>query len=113
MIKDIEAILANVREREKINDIYGAWEVLKEYQNEKPEMLEKDRLLSKKSADLAVTQASRLAALLHQAETSKKEGEYGAALAKYLEARQLYFPSRFAEAGIKSILEQVIPEDGE
>lgn len=104
----IERALGAARQREAMQDVYGAWEELQQLRSKDQELFVNDQELNSQYLDLT-TKASRLVKLLNDAETCRASGEAGSALGKYMEAKRLYIYSRFAKDGIDSLLNEVLP----
>ncbi len=103
----IERALGTARQRESLQDVFGAWEELKELRDEDKELFTNDTELSSQYLDLT-TKASELVNLLKKAEECSRKGEVGSALGKYMEAKRLYIHSRFAQKGIEALLDKVV-----
>lgn len=104
----IERALGAARQREAMQDVYGAWEELQQLRTRDQELFVNDQELNSQYLDLT-TKASRLVKLLNDAEECRNAGEAGSALGKYMEAKRLYLHSRFAKEGIDSLLNEVLP----
>lgn len=104
----IERTLGAARQREAMQDVYGAWEELQQLRTKDQELFVNDQELNAQYLDLT-TKASRLVKLLNDAEACRNSGETGSALGKYMEAKKLYLHSRFAKDGIDGLLDQVLP----
>ena len=104
----IERALGAARQREAMQDVYGAWEELQQLRSRDQELFINDQELNARYLDLT-TKASTLVNLLNDAEKCRNAGEVGSALGKYMEAKRLYLYSRFAKEGIESLLEEVLP----
>lgn len=104
----IERALGAARQREAMQDVYGAWEELQQLRTRDQELFVNDQELNSQYLDLTI-KASRLVKLLNDAEECRNAGEAGSALGKYMEAKRLYLHSRFAKEGIDSLLNEVLP----
>ena len=104
----IERALGAARQREAMQDVYGAWEELQQRRLRDQELFVNDQELNSQYLDLT-TKASRLVKLLDDAENARNAKEVGSALGKYMEAKKLYLHSRFAKEGIESLLDEVLP----
>lgn len=104
----IERALGAARQREAMQDVYGAWEELQQLRSRDQELFINDQELNARYLDLT-TKASTLVNLLNDAEKCRNAGEVGSALGKYMEAKRLYLYSWFAKEGIESLLEEVLP----
>ena len=104
----IERALGAARQREAMQDVYGAWEELQQLRLRDQELFVNDQELNSQYLDLT-TKASRLVKLLDDAENARNAKEVGSALGKYMEAKKLYLHSRFAKEGIESLLDEVLP----
>ena len=104
----IERALGAARQREAMQDVYGAWEELQQLRLRDQELFVNDQELNSLYLDLT-TKASRLVKLLDDAENARNAKEVGSALGKYMEAKKLYLHSRFAKEGIESLLDEVLP----
>ena len=100
--------LGAARQREAMQDVYGAWEELQQLRSKDQELFINDQELNAQYLDLT-TKASTLVNLLNDAEKCRNAGEVGSALGKYMEAKKLYLYSRFAKEGIESLLNEVLP----
>ena len=104
----IERALGAARQREAMQDVYGAWEELQQLRLRDQELFVNDQELNSQYLDLT-TKASRLVKRLDDAENARNAKEVGSALGKYMEAKKLYLHSRFAKEGIESLLDEVLP----
>ena len=104
----IERALGAARQREAMQDVYGAWEELQQLRLRDQELFVNDQELNSQYLDLT-TKASRLVKLLDDAENARNAKEVGSALGKYMEAKKLYLHSRFAKEGIESLLDEGLP----
>ena len=102
----IERALGAARQREAMQDVYGAWEELQQLRSKDQELFINDQELNARYLDLT-TKASTLVNLLNDAEKCRNAGEVGSALGKYMEAKRLYLYSRFAKEGIESLLDEI------
>lgn len=104
----IERALGAARQREAMQDVYGAWEELQQLRVRDQELFVNDQGLNVQYLNLT-TKASALVNLLNDAEKCRASGETGSALGKYMEAKKLYLHSRFAKEGIEALLNEVLP----
>lgn len=101
----IESAMAQAKELSRIQNTFGAWEVLERVYREYPE----DQELNRLRGDFAV-KAARFASVIASAEQAKEKQNYGKALFAYLEAQKLYPASFFVEAGIQEAVEAVLTD---
>lgn len=104
----IEAAIGKASEFSRMGQDYGAWEQLAEIREEFPDDPKLGReleLLAPKVADftLALDKA-------HQFE-QRTPPQTGSALTWYLKARSIHPQSEQAEAGIKRLLDEILPEE--
>ncbi|MGJ8644852.1 MAG: hypothetical protein ACSHX9_15700 [Luteolibacter sp.] len=104
----IEAAIGKASEFSRMGQDYGAWEQLAEIREEFPDDPKLGReleLLAPKVADftLALDKA-------HQFE-QRTPPQTGSALTWYLKARSIHSQSEQAEAGIKRLLDDILPEE--
>lgn len=92
----IESAMAQAKELSRIENTYGAWEVLERVYREHSD----DQELNRMRGDFAV-EASAFAAVISRAEKAQSRGQYSKALFAFLEAQKLYPASFFAEQGIQ------------
>lgn len=101
----IESAMAQAKELSRIQNTFGAWEVLERVYREYPE----DQELNRLRGDFAV-KASEFASVIASAEEARKKADYGKALFAYLEAQKLYPASFFVEAGIQEAVDAVLTD---
>ncbi|WP_309398572.1 hypothetical protein [Cerasicoccus maritimus] len=94
-MEKIETSMAQAKELARINNKFGAWEVLERVYQQYPD----DQELNRMRGDFAV-KASRFAAALADAEEALENEDVSKALFAFLEAKRLYPASYFAEEGI-------------
>jgi hypothetical protein len=70
-----------------------------------------DVALSAKRSDLA-TDVAPFVKALKNAENQEARKQYGSGLAWFLNARQIYPQSEFADEGIKRLVDRILPEEG-
>ncbi|BCU77381.1 hypothetical protein [Luteolibacter sp. LG18] len=105
----IEASLGKAAEFTKMNQPYAAYEQLAELREsfpDDPKLGRELELLAPKVADF--TKALDRA---HQFEDRADQKQPGSALAWYLKAKKIFPNSKFAEDGIKRVLNDILPED--
>ena len=103
----IESAMAQAKELTRIQNTFGAWEVLERVYREHRD----DQDLNRLRGDYAV-KASAFAAVIARAEEARKRNNYGKALFAYLEAQKLYPASFFVEEGIQECVEIILKERG-
>lgn len=101
----IEGSLQRAREIQERGDAAGAWESIQAASAEYPDDPEINRL----RADLASGGAATFVRSLNRGEELEARGEYGAALAWYLEAHRQYPPSRLAKEHIDRVAARIMP----
>ncbi|MFW5873923.1 MAG: hypothetical protein ACOCVJ_00805 [Verrucomicrobiota bacterium] len=99
----IESAMAQAKELSRIENTFGAWEVLERVYREYPE----DQDLNRLRGDFAV-KASQFASVIASAEQARKQEDYGRALFAYLEAQKLYPASFFVEEGVEESVAAVL-----
>lgn len=99
----IESAMAQAHELSRIENAYGAWEVLERVYRQYPE----DQELNRLRGDFAV-KASAFASVISSAEQARKRGNYGQALFAYLKAQNLYPASFFVEEGIREAVDLIL-----
>ncbi|MBU3665133.1 MAG: hypothetical protein FGM15_04535 [Chthoniobacterales bacterium] len=102
---EIEGFLQRAREIQQRGDAVGAWESIEEAARKYPE----DTEINKLRADLAVGGASDFVKSLNRGRDLEARGEYGAALAWYLDAHRQYPPSTSAQEKIDSLAARLLP----
>lgn len=102
---DIETALLRAREIQQRGDAIGAWESIQIASAKYPEDTEINRL----RADLASGGAATFVQALNKGGDLEARGEYGAALAWYLDAHRQYPPSKFAQERIDAIAARILP----
>lgn len=108
----IESAMAQAQELARIENTFGAWEVLERVYRQYPE----DQELNRLRGDFAV-KAAQFASVIASAEQARKRENYSQALFAYLEAQKLYPASFFVEEGIEEAVNEIIssktPVNGE
>ena len=99
----IESAMAQASELSRIDNAFGAWEVLERVYREYPEDMELNRM----RGDFAV-KASVFASLIARSEAAWRERDASRALFAYLEARELYPASFFVEEGIDRAVTKIM-----
>lgn len=99
----IESAMAQARELARIENTFGAWEVLERVYREHSD----DQDLNRIRGDYAV-EASAFASVISLAEKSRKQGDFSKALFAYLEARGMYPASFFVEEGIRDCVASIL-----
>jgi hypothetical protein len=99
----IESAMAQAHELSRIENTYGAWEVLERVYRQYPE----DQELNRLRGDYAV-KAAQFASVIAVAEQARKREDYGQALFAYLEAQKLYPASFFVEEGIQESVDSIL-----
>ncbi len=102
---EIEGSLQRAREIQERGDAAGAWESIQTASVKYPEDTEINRL----RADLASGGAATFVQSLSKGDDLEARGEYGAALAWYLDAHRQYPPSKFAQEKIDAIAVRILP----
>jgi hypothetical protein len=101
----IEAALQRAREIQERGDAAGAWESIQAAAQEFPDDTDINRL----RADLASGGAATFVRSLNQGSDLESRGDFGAALAWYLDAHRQYPPSRLAQERINALAARVLP----
>jgi len=104
-MEKIESAMAQARELARIENTFGAWEVLERGYREHPN----DQELNRLRGDFAV-KASEFASVIAKAEEARERGDYGEALFAYLEARRLYPASFFVEEGVRESVGTILAD---
>ena len=102
---EIEGALQRAREIQQRGDAAGAWESIQLAAVKYPEDTELNRL----RADLASGGAATFVQSLSKGDDLEARGEYGAALAWYLDAHRQYPPSKFAQDKIEAVATRILP----
>ncbi|MEX1045303.1 MAG: hypothetical protein WEC73_04160 [Chthoniobacterales bacterium] len=102
---EIEGALQRAREIQQRGDAAGAWESIQIAAVKYPEDNEINRL----RADLASGGAATFVQSLSKGDDLAALGEYGAALAWYLDAHRQYPPSTFAQEKIDALATRILP----
>ena len=102
---EIEGSLQRAREIQQRGDAAGAWESIQIASVKYPEDNEINRL----RADLASGGAATFVQSLNKGGDLEARGEYGAALAWYLDAHRQYPPSQFAQERIDALAARILP----
>lgn len=103
---EIETALQRAREIQQRGDAAGAWESIQDAAAKYPEDTELNRL----RADLASGGAATFVRSLNKGDEMKSRGDYGAALAWFLDAHRQYPPSKFAQEKINAVAALILPE---
>jgi hypothetical protein len=101
----IEGALQRAREIQQRGDAAGAWESIQLAAVQHPDDTEINRL----RADLASGGAATFVQALNKGDELAARGEYGAALAWYLDAHRQYPPSQFAMEKIENLATRILP----
>jgi len=101
----IEAAMSQARELARIENDFGAWEVLERVYRNYPE----DQELNRMRGDFAV-RASEFAFVVSKAERALENGHPAEALNTYLDAAELYPASYFAQTGREKAVEIIMNE---
>jgi hypothetical protein len=101
----IEASLQRAREYQQRGDAAGAWESIQLASQQYPQ----DTEINKLRADLASGGAATFVQSLNKGTDLESRGEYGAALAWYLDAHRQYPPSKFAQERIDALAARILP----
>lgn len=101
----IEGSLQRAREIAQRGDAAGAWESIQIAAEQYPEDTEINRL----RADLSSGGAATFVQALNKGDDLAARGEYGAALAWYLDAHRQYPPSQFAREKIDALAARILP----
>jgi hypothetical protein len=102
---EIEGALQRAREIQQRGDAAGAWESIQIASEKYPQ----DSEINKLRADLASGGAATFVQSLNKGEDLEARGEYGAALAWYLDAHRQYPPSKFAQERIDALAVRILP----
>jgi hypothetical protein len=102
---EIEGALQRAREIQQRGDAAGAWESIQTASLKYPDDSELNRL----RADLASGGAATFVRSLNKGDELCQRGDYGAALAWYLDAHRQYPPSEFAQEKIDAVSALVLP----
>lgn len=101
----IEASLQRAREFQQRGDAAGAWESIELASVQYPDDTEINRL----RADLASGGAATFVQSLSKGSDLEARGEYGPALAWYLDAHRQYPPSKLAQERIDALAARILP----
>lgn len=104
-MSEIEASLQRARELQQRGDAAGAWESIQLASQQYP----KDTEINRLRADLASGGAATFVQSLNKGSDLESRGEYGAALAWYLDAHRQYPPSKFAQERIDALAARILP----
>ncbi|MEM9026654.1 MAG: hypothetical protein AAGB06_06935, partial [Verrucomicrobiota bacterium] len=99
----IESAMAQAKELNRIDNTFGAWEVLERVYRQYPN----DQLLNRMRGDFAI-RASEFASVIAQAGDAEDDGDLSKALLMYLKAKQIYPASYFVEGGIGRAVESIL-----
>lgn len=105
----IEAALGKASEFSKMGQSCAAWEQLAELRETFPDDPKLGREL-----ELLAPNVSQFTNALDRAKQfeNRDQKQTGSALAWYLKAKQIFAGSKFADQGIKRVLNDILPEDG-
>jgi hypothetical protein len=106
-IQEIETVMRQADTLAKSGNNYAAWEIVEKTFKRFPD----DVALSAKRSDLA-TDVAPFVKALKNAENQEARKQYGSGLAWFLNARQIYPQSEFADEGIKRLVDRILPEEG-
>lgn len=106
-IQEIETVMKQADTLKKAGNTHAAWEIVEKTFKRFPD----DVALSAKRADLS-TEVAPFVKSLKTAENLEQRKQYGSGLAWFLNARQIYPQSEFAEEGIGRLIDNILPEDG-
>lgn len=99
----IEASMSQARELARIENDFGAWEVLERVYREYPD----DQELNRMRGDFAV-RASEFAFVISRAERAMEDDRIAEALNAYIDAAELYPASYFAQSGRENAIETIL-----
>lgn len=102
---EIEGALQRAREIQQRGDAAGAWESIQIASVKYPG----DNEINQLRADLASGGAATFVQSLNKGGDLEARGEYGAALAWYLDAHRQYPPSQFAQERIDALAARILP----
>ena len=102
-MEQIETALAQSQELQRTKNDLGAWEIVERAYRSFPDDLQINRARS----DLAV-KASAFAALIAKADAEEKAGQRVSALLAYLDAKEKYPASYFADEGIARLTGEIL-----
>jgi hypothetical protein len=104
-MKEIETALQRAREIQQRGDAVGAWESIQVAVVQHPNDSELNRL----RADLSSGPAATFVRALSKGDEMNSRGDYGAAMAWYLDAYRQYPPSKFAQEKINELATVILP----
>ncbi|AHF94972.1 hypothetical protein OPIT5_00115 (plasmid) [Opitutaceae bacterium TAV5] len=99
----VETAIAQASELERTRNTAGAWEVIERAWKSNPD----DLRINKARGELAV-KASAFASLISKAESDEQQGQLANALLAYLDAREKYPASFFADEGIARLCKEIL-----
>ena len=102
-MEQIETALAQSRELERTRNDLGAWEIVERAYRVFPD----DVQINRARSDLAV-KAAAFAALIAKADAEEKAGQRISALLAYLDAKEKYPASYFADDGVARLTEEIL-----
>ena len=105
-IQEIETVMKQADTLKKAGNTHAAWEIVEQTFKRFPD----DVALSAKRSDLS-TDVAPFVKALKTAENLEQRKQYGSGLAWFLNARQIYPQSEFAEDGIGRLINEILPED--
>lgn len=103
-VKKSETAVIKADELARSENVFGAWESVKEALKEMPD----DTDLNKRSAQFS-SQVAEFVQALKRAEDLEAKKLFGSSLAWYLKAQRIYPLSRFAKSGIERTAEDILP----
>lgn len=107
-IQEIESVLKQAESLEKAGNPHAAWEIVEKTFQRFPD----DVPLSARRSDLSTAVADFVRALT-QARNLEGRRQRGSSLAWFLSARRIYPQSEFADEGIRRLVDEILPEEGE
>ncbi|MDR1283369.1 MAG: hypothetical protein LBK99_21500 [Opitutaceae bacterium] len=102
-VEMVETAIAQASELERTRNTAGAWEVIERAWKANPD----DLRINKARGDLAV-KASAFASLVSKAENDEQQGQLASALLAWLDAREKYPASFFADEGIARLCKEIL-----
>jgi len=104
-VQEIETVMKQADTLKKAGNTHAAWEIVEKTFKRFPD----DVALSAKRSDLS-TEVAPFVKSLKTAENLEQRKQYGSGLAWFLNARQVYPQSEFAEEGIGRLINHILPE---
>lgn len=105
-VSEIETVMKQSDTLKKAGNNYAAWEIVEKTFQKFPD----DVALSAKRSDLS-TDVAPFVKALKTAENLERRKQYGSGLAWFLNARQIYPQSEFADEGIGRLIDRILPEE--